>query len=101
MKKNDILQNKLAVLAELLNANTTSEVYSDSERKEGEHNKFYKREFISIDYYSMYGGYKIVKYGVDGSSGIWKPFGSKRYKYSEFLDFLNTLILSIQMCRRK
>jgi len=97
MKKNDILKNKLEVLAELLNIATTSEVYSDTEKEEGNHNKFYKREFLSIDYYNIYGGYKIVKTGVNGSSGQWEPFGSKRYKYNEFLDFLNTLILSIQI----
>lgn len=97
MKKDELLKIKLEALASLLNTNTSSEVYSEEEREEGKHNKFYKREFLYIENYSMYGGYKIVLLGVNGSSGQYEPFGSKRRKYNDFIDFIDTLIMGIRL----
>lgn len=97
MSENEILALKLEALAELLNIATSSETYTDKEREDEGHKLYYKTEHLKVDNYPMYGGYKIVLLGVNGSSGQYEPFGSQRRKYSDFIDFLNTLILGVSI----
>ena len=77
MKKSEFLEKRIALLSELLKID----------------NNKYK---LTYDENNLYGGYNLVIIKNKGGAEINANFKFERLKYTQFLDYINGMIASIE-----